>query len=251
LLWTWSLGLVPWLYQVAPGRLARPSGTYELAAYGPDAAVYAFWGAVVCYALVTTGTLVRPAIVLGILLEAQMGQVNPLAEQGVDHLVRTVLLILAFSGCDARWSIGPARRRDTVPGWPLDVVAWLLTIVYLASGLCKLIRDYDAWMVPGKLPATFRIMCDPLSGLVDPELAWGVLPLFRAMDWGTMVFELGAVVLLTRYARWWALMGVVMHVGLAATMKLGQFPYVVLAMYVVWFGEPFFAWLSAQQPVDE
>ena len=247
MLWTWWLGLVPWLYVPGPDSLARPHRLWLLTDLGPEAVHMAFWGAVVSYLFVAAGLFTRPAIVVGILCEAQIGMANTLAEQGVDHICRTMLLILLFSGSDGRWSLGPAQRRDTVPGWPVDLMAWLLVLIYTASGVCKPLRDWSAWLDPSALPATYRIMADPLSGVVDPVLGHQLLPLMHAMDWATLVFEIGAVMLLTRYARWWAVMGVVMHLGLAATMKLGQFPYVILAMYPIWFAEPALRWWDARR----
>jgi len=251
MLWTWWLGLVPWLYDPSHEGFTRPARGFLLGDLPPQATVWAFWGAVVAYTLVATGTLMRPALVVALLLHAQVGQVCPIAEQGVDHIVRTVMWILVFSGADARWSVGPARRRDHVPAWPLDLIAWLLAIIYVASGACKVIRDPDNWLEIGAIPGSFKIMADPLSGLVDPVLGWQLQPLFRGMDWATLAFELGGFVLLTRWGRHWAVLGLVMHLGLAAFMKLGYFPWAILALYPVWFGPPLLAAWDRRRPPAE
>ncbi len=232
---TWSQGLVPWLYRLDGAGIARPLEHYFLQPLGPDGPVIAFYVALGAYTLVALGAFTKPAIIVAVLAAAQLGQVGPFTEQGVDHIVHTTLWILLFSPCDARWAVGPSKRQDHVPAWSLDLVTFLLVLVYTDSGLCKLFRDWDAWTNLADLPATFRIMADPLSGVVDP--AWGHERqwLFRALDTLTLLFECGAFLLLTRFRAGWAVMGVTLHVGLAFTMKLGQFPYAMLAFYPMFF----------------
>lgn len=248
LLWTWSLGLVPWLYVRAPEGMALPSSSYVLDAwFGPGQGPTAFWVAVASMACVTIGFAMRPAIVVGVVAHAQLGCLLPAAEQGVDHILRTALLILLFAPADARWAVGPSARRDTVPAWSSDLLMWLIVLIYLSSGLCKVLLDWDAWVVWGSLPATYKILADPLSGLLSPMAAWPYRPVFQVLDWATLVFEIGALVLLTRWGRWWAWMGVVMHLGLFWLMKLGQFPFAMLAFYPLWLGAPALAWWDARR----
>ena len=244
LLWTWWLGLVPWLYRGAPEGMAEPSsGLMVPLELGPTV----FWGALAAYVCVALGLFVRPAILVAVLLEAQLGLMLPAAEQGVDHIVRTAMLILLVSPCDARWAVGPSRRRDEVPGWSMDLLVWLVVLVYFGSGLAKPIADASAWLDPSAKPATMRIMADPLSGVVDPEWAWRWRPLFHVLDWATLLFEIGAPMLLTRWGRAWAAMGVVMHLGLFLSMNLGQFPFAMLAFYPLWFGAPLLAAWDARR----
>lgn len=232
---TWSHGLVPWLYRVDGEGMARPLAYYLLEPLGPDGPVTAFWVALVAYAFVALGAFTRPAIIVALLASAQLGQVGALTEQGVDHIVRTALLVLLFAPCDNRWAVGPSKHRDEVPAWSLDVITFLLVLIYMDSGFSKLFRDWNAWTNLAAHPATFRIMADPLSGVVDPVWAYERQWLFRGLDTMTLIFECGAFVLLTRARSVWAVMGVALHLGLAFTMKLGQFPYAMLVFYPMFF----------------
>jgi hypothetical protein len=235
LLRTWAQGLVPWLYRIDHVGFSAPERYYLLESLGPDGPVYAFWVAVGAYALVALGVFTRPAILVAVLASAQLGQVGALTEQGVDRVVRTTMLILLFAPSDARWAVGPSKRQDHIPAWPLDLTAFLLVLIYMDAGFCKLFRDWNAWTNLASTPATYRIMADPLSGVVDPVWGYQRLWLFRALDTFTLLFECLAFFLVTRFRAAWAVMGVVLHVGLALTMKLGQFPYLMLAYYPMFF----------------
>ena len=235
MLWTAWCGLVPWLYVPEPVGLARPTSALWLPA---DAGPAVFAVALAAYAAVAAGLLVRPAILVAVVAQAQLGAFLPLAEQGVDHIVRTAMLLLLVSPCDRRLAIGPSPRADVVAAGHSDLLRWLVVLIYVGSGVAKPIDDWDAWMTLDALPATLRIMADPMSGAIDPAFAWGYRPVFRALDVATLVFEIGAPLLLTRWGRWWAALGVTLHLGLFATMHLGQFPWAMLAFYPLWYGEP-------------
>jgi hypothetical protein len=244
--WTAWCGLVPWLYVPEPAGLARPVGAWLWAP--PDAGPALFATAWLAYVAITLGFFVRPAILVALLVHAQLGALMPIAEQGVDHIVRTAMLMMLFAPCDRRWAIGPSRRQDTIAAGHTDLLRWLIVLVYLGSGVAKPLSDWGAWMSLQGLPATLKIMADPLSGAIDPELAWSARPLFKVLDVATLIFELGAPLLLTRWARGWAALGVIMHLGLFATMHLGQFPWAMLAFYPLWYGAPALRWLDTRAP---
>ena len=48
--------------------------------------------------------------------------------------------------------------------------------------------------------------------------------------------------LLTRWSKWWGLLGFSMHVGIALTMKLGIFSWGMMALYVVVFADWWLPW---------
>jgi hypothetical protein len=84
-----------------------------------------------------------------------------------------------------------------------------------------------------------RILIDPLSGHLDPA-TWAQWPwLFRLGSWATIIIEVSAPLLLTRYARYWAVLGVSMHLLIALTMDLGMFSWGCLAFYPLLL-EPWF-----------
>ena len=78
-------------------------------------------------------------------------------------------------------------------------------------------------------------MVDPLAAHMDPHrmLAWE-WPL-RIMGWGTIAFELSVPLIWTRWAPYWALIGVTMHLGIFYTMDLGMFSWGMLSLYPLVF----------------
>lgn len=193
--------------------------------------------ALVCFVLVACGAWTRPALVLGLLAYAQLGHLYPPGDRAIDRLLRTVLLVLLFSGAHRRLSLtGP--RADRVPAWPADTVRLLLVIVYLSAGIAKL-QYQPGWLAVDGIPVLFRVMTDPLAAHVDPALAVEWWPLLRLLGWGTIALELSAPLVYTRFAPLWAMGGVGMHLGIALTMDLGMFSWGMLALYPIllarWF----------------
>ncbi|MEQ1503323.1 MAG: HTTM domain-containing protein [Myxococcota bacterium] len=186
----------------------------------------ALWATcLVAMPLVSAGIATRPALIVGVIAHAQLGHLFVPGDRGIDRLLRTVLLILLFSDVTARQR--PARIR----AWAGDLLRWLLVVVYLAAGLAK-VEVLSSWLDP-ELPELFTILCDPLAGRLDPAFWWPVRSAFVIGGAGTLVFELGAPVLLTRWGPWWALFGAAMHLGIALSMDLGMFSWGMLATYPV------------------
>lgn len=80
-------------------------------------------------------------------------------------------------------------------------------------------------------PPLLRILIDPMAAELDPAF-WAQFPwLFRLAGFGTIAFELGSPLLLTRHAHRFAIVGLVMHMGIAVTMSLGMFSWGILACY--------------------
>ena len=79
------------------------------------------------------------------------------------------------------------------------------------------------------------ILANPASGSLDPVF-WSDYPwIFIAGGWATLLLELSAPLILTRWCRWWALAGVILHLGIASVMHLGMFAWGMLALYPVLF----------------
>jgi hypothetical protein len=195
-------------------------------------------------ALVAVGLWVRPATLLGVLAYAQLGALNPAGDRAVDRVIRTALLLLMFSQAHRCYALanrlrGRAPVRETT-AWVADVLRWLLMLIYLSAGFAKL--GTGGWFTPQGDPHLFRIMTSPLDARLDPDLPVlrRLMPLFRVGGWATMALELGAPLMLTRWAPLWASVGLLMHLGIAVLMKLGMFSWGMLALYPVLFGP----WLS-------
>ncbi len=55
------------------------------------------------------------------------------------------------------------------------------------------------------------------------------------MSWATVALELSSLLLLTRWAPWWGIVGALMHVGIFSMMELGMFSWGMLALYPIVF----------------
>ncbi len=191
-------------------------------------------GSMLCVAL---GVATRPAILLGVLAYAQLGHLFPTGDRGVDRLVRTVLLFLMFTNAHRCYSLGNVLRRRprlrTTPGWASDILHLLLVLVYSAAGMVKV--AHAAWWSLSGPPMLYRILTDPMAAHLSPFSSFwrSMWPVMRVAGWITVCWEMSSVMFLSRYAHWWGIIGVGMHISIALTMKLGMFSYGMLSLYFV------------------
>lgn len=230
-------GLVPVLFATPAGQglSAAPADAAWIDEV-PDGGLAAWMVTIAAMACSALGIATRPAMLIGTLAYAQLGHLYPPGDRAIDRLLRTVLLILLFSGSHSRLSL-TGRRVDRIRAWPADTLRVLLVVVYFTSGVGKLYAQ-PAWLATSGVPVLYRVMTDPLAGHLDPVGAmawWGPL---RVLGWLTIVLELSAPLVLTRWARWWAIGGIMMHLGIAFTMDLGMFSWGMLALYPVVLAKP-------------
>jgi len=213
---------------------------WALAGLGPDAGLWLVGLIIVCMALVSSGLGVRPAIVVGVLAYAQLGHLYPPGDRAIDRIIRTALLILLFSQSHRRWALGdrllgraPVARAAAAPQ---HLILWFLVLIYMAAGVSKLMQQ-PAWLAVSGTPVLYRVVTDPLAGAWD-HMTWSRIGLpFFVASWATIIFEVGAFVLLTRWRRWFGLLGVGLHLGIGLTMHLGMFSAGMLCFYVVVLAE--------------
>ncbi|MCB9777574.1 MAG: HTTM domain-containing protein [Alphaproteobacteria bacterium] len=219
------------------GINAHPDGAARVVDwFGPQGGVYAYWTSLVCFLLAAFGILTRPAMLLGVLAYAQVGHIYSPGDRGIDRITRTVLLVLVFSGAHKRLALGlkalPGMRRDWISAWPMDLLKWLMVMVYLSAGIAKLMQNPN-WLGMPDTAIVYRIMTDPMAAHIDPQSVEGLWPLFTFFGWATIVVELSAPILLTRWGRYWSLLALPMHVGIATTMELGMFSYAMMSMHLL------------------
>lgn len=199
---------------------------------GVDAAPVALWAVTLLASLcVAVGVWTRPALLVTLIAYAQLGHLDGVADRGIDRLLRTVLLVLLFSESDRRYALTGRSRVDTTAAWPLDLVRWLLFLVYMSAGVGKILGNGPAWVGLTEWPALYRVLTDPLAAYLDPVAWQGWWWPFTLGSIATLVVECSAFLVLTRWARWWAVCAAPIHIGIAATMKLGMFSYGMLALY--------------------
>jgi hypothetical protein len=234
-----SLGLVPRLFVQGQhgGFGAESDSAYVLdPVFGQTGGLWAYGVSLTCMVLTALGIGTRPAMLLGVLAYAQLGHLFPPGDRAIDRVLRCVLLLLLFTNAHRRLSLGNLLRKRaavlTMPGWADDVLRLFLVIVYMAAGTAKLMQQ-PHWLGASGRPVLYRVVTDPLAGRLDPEAWESMSALFFVGGWGTIALELSALLLFTRVAPYWALVGATMHVGIAFTMELGMFSWGMLSLYPV------------------
>jgi hypothetical protein len=252
-LWVWHVGLIEPLWSRFPGGFATSfSGWAD--ALGVSA--LGLWAiATVALVLVLVGAVTRVACVVFVVVSAQQAAISPGSESAIDMLMRVVFVILALSRCNARWSIDAvvARRLGRpmpalVPAWPRYLLLLQLVWVYFSAGQNKSSHD---WGPLGGFTALGNALLDPHNGRLDPDVIVALDPLMRAATALTMLFELSALLYLLwlYYAatrdrpgrlrafanrwrlRWvWFALFVAFELGIALGLKLGAFPFGMLAL---------------------
>jgi hypothetical protein len=232
LAWTWRLGLVDAVWSPPPVGYALGDGRGAVAITA------------VSLVAIALGAVTRPACIAFVIASARMSAVAPYGESAFDMLARVVMAILALSRCNARWSIDAwvARARGKpmpaeIPAWPRYLLLLQLVWVYFSAGQNK---ASAAWGPHGGFTALANALTDPHAARWSPAWIAAVYPLTRVATALTMAFELGAPLYVVAYARgwtrvrWaWIALGIAFELGIAATLRLGSFPFGMLALYPV------------------
>jgi len=236
-----------------------------------------WWTAAVSAVLVIAGVATRAAILVLALTWAQLGHFAPDSDRGIDFMLRAVLLVLVFSQCNACWSVDAWFRRrigrpfpSVVPSWPRYLIFAQLLWIYFSAGHNKTDK---AWGPLGDFVALANILTDPHFARFDPSWVATFFPLLQLAALATIVFELTSpvMILLTWWhatrdrpgrlrrlssvlrLRWvWILTGLSFHLGIAVTMRLGIFPWGMIALYPALFRPDeisrAIAWLQSRIP---
>ena len=264
LVWMRHLGLVVTLMGAADagglgtvGRNGAAEWVVGLLGTGAGLPEGLWWGMTGSAALLWLGILPRGAALVLCLLSAQLALILPAADRGIDMLLRNVLLLLAFARSGDTWSLptllrygrvaAPASTR--VQAWPRYLLAFQLVVVYFTAGVSKVA---SSWTPLVGMSALFVAMSDPhFQRIPDDWLRAG----YRLTQLGTLcswLWEWSAPVLLLawwcRYTsdrggrlrawmnRWpvaelYLLVGAFFHVGTHLVLRLGIFPFAMLALY--------------------
>jgi len=238
------------------GRKRVPE-SYQWLPPSPGTA-WTLWGvAVGSAAALLVGLGTRIAAVVLCLSLAQMALVLPAADRGIDMLLRNALLVLACSHAGATASLWARIRTGrflgvvggAAPAWPRYLLIVQLVLLYWGAGSAKV---SSTWTPLGDYAALYVAMRDPHFARLSAETVAGLYPLTQVLTATTWLWEWSAPLLLLAYhyrdtrtkpgrmralfnrmgfvQRYLAL-GVVFHVGTHLTMRLGIFPFAVLALY--------------------
>lgn len=235
---------------------AQPPLAARLLGASSETAALLFWLALGAALLFTVGALFRPAAWLLAMALTELAHFAPDGDRGIDKLLRIVVIVLALSGAGQRWSLDAWLRRRRGHAAPAAVHAWPRYLLF--AQLCWMYfsaahnRSGHAWWPQGGFAAISQILSDPHMARFAPGLATQIHPLLQTATALTMLFEMSAPLLivvtfldrrpgrggligawLRRFrVRWlWLALGCCLHLGIALTMRLGIFPFGVLALY--------------------
>jgi uncharacterized membrane protein YphA (DoxX/SURF4 family) len=238
----------------------------------PETAHLMWWLAVGSATALVLGLGTRVAAIGFVLVSAQLAGMAPDGDRGIDSAMRVVILVLAFSYGHARWSVdGWIRRRifrrpfpALVPAWPRYLLLLQLLWIYFSGGHNKTMPE---WYPNGHFAALSNALSDPHFARFSSEWVPMVFPVPQIATAVTMIFELGAPLVLwflwfevtadrpgrvrrlvnRLHLRWvWIAIGVGFHLGIALLMQLGIFPWGMLAIYPVLLRRHELEWLEAR-----
>ena len=262
------LDLPVWLWAPISEGGVSPTATPEAAWFfkvfpaTAGSATTLYVGMLVTAVSLGLGFFTRTSAILFVLLSAQSSLLNDVGDRGIDRMIRIVVLILAFSAAGRAYSID-ARiatrffRGDgaLAPAWPRYLILGQLVVMYTAAGLSK---SATLWLPWGGNAALYVILNEPIYATMD----FGFLEhpvLYFLTQVGTassrMWELLSFVVLLAAHYRRtpdgsgrlraimnrypvrsiYVAFGVAFHVLLALTLRLGIFPYSMLAFFPAFY----------------
>ncbi len=254
----WRLDLIDALWAAPPDGDAHPYDGWAARwlGRGPDAAFALWLAATISLAAIAAGALTPVACAVFVLVSAQLAHTGADGDRGIDMMLRIAIGILAFSRCNARWSIDAAVLRRLgrpiareAPAWPRYLLMAQLVWIYFSAGTNK---SGAEWGPLGGFAALGNILTDPHFARFDPAWITAAHPVLRAGTAATIVFELTAPIYLLLHhhaatperdgrlrriaARLhlrpiWLATGAAFHLGIALTMTMGIFAWGMLALY--------------------
>jgi hypothetical protein len=256
-----SAGLVPDFWLAPPrglgwGGVVEASGFVHALGASPGL-ISALWALALAGSFgVAVGLWLRPAALACVTATALLGRLAPDGERAIDVLLRIVLIVFALSRADATWSLGSALRRrrghpavTSIPAWPRLLLFAQVVWVYSSAAQT---RGGVEWWPAGGCVALARVLSDPHFARFSPGWTAALDPLPRVATALTMLFELGSPLIAVftvaerrperfgafgravrrLHLRWlWLGLGASLHLGIALTMRLGIFPFGMLALY--------------------
>lgn len=175
----------------------------------------------------------RLAAVGSALLLASLHARNPYLVNGGDTILISLLLFAAFLPLDARWSLRGRHRSDDGRIVSVATATVLLHVVGIYAINAVLKFESDAWMSG---VAVRRILhLEDFRYLLGPIVA-EYPAVLTAINW-LWIAVLSASVLLVFATGWLRAATVVAfitaHLGMAATMRLGAFPFVMSSVLLL------------------
>lgn len=206
---------------------------------------------------VTIGLFTRTALITSTIIVFSFHEYATVILDGGDTMIRIIAFMLLISGCDRAFSVRNLRYRywqwmhthldqpaseRTIPAWPYRLLLWQMTVLYISSTFLKL--KGDMWLdgtaagsvlfhsnfsrVPFEIAATLFPFSAPLTyfTLIVQGL-WILIPIVGILSFFFPMFRPDRLPV----KRALLLSGFFMHMGIALTMDVGMFSFLMLAAY--------------------
>jgi hypothetical protein len=248
----YGLTMVAWTLSLAPdleafyGRSGLLPGapTFSGISWGvfqvadPDWLLWVVWAAMLVGALsVLVGLRPRLGALLIVIGIVSFDRRNPFLFNGGDGLVRIIALYLILAPSGEALSLDRRLRRDQPfwefprrAPWALRLMQIQLSIIYLSSVWEKL--QGSAW--PRGNALSYALRLDDLQRFPVPHLLSDVPAIVALLTWGTLLVEFGCGTLIwvRRVRPWVIVVGVLFHVGIAYSLRVGFFSAGMIVLYL-------------------
>ncbi len=272
-LWTLAdmlrTGVLPavWMRPAEGGILVPSEDQWLISALGgasPRVVIGLTVSAVLSAAALLTGIFSRASALVLLQCLLALFSLNRPSGGGHDQLLANALWLLVLAPSDATLSLrsrlqhGRWRSGAKVAAWPRVLIIYQLVLMYTCTGAQKL---GAVWWPSGDFSAIYRALLLPHWTRADLSWVARVYPLTQAMTAAVVPWEFTWWVVLialwfrhtrTRPGRLraasnrlnirglYALIGIAVHLGIAATMNLGPFSAVTLSFYLcLWHGDEY------------
>lgn len=217
-----------------------------------------FWAWVAVTAAWTLGLATRLTNVLAWFGTLCWINRNPNILNGGDDTLQVGLFLLMLSPCgkalslDA-WLLRRGARR--VPPWSLRVLQIQLCVIYLTTGVVKLVGEgwKGGWLPEGTWwdgtsihYALNYVTMSRWSFAQFPLPLWLTAAMTYVTVWWETLFP--ALVLLPRVRPWALGFGLLFHAGIWLTIEVGWFSFYTMAFYGVWVPDRFWERRDASEP---
>jgi hypothetical protein len=227
------------------GGIARSARVSIFDVAGPAWMTWTLWlAALVAAVAFVLGWRTRAATIATFLLVAGLYERNTFIFDGSDTVARVFLFWSLFLPMGATYSVDAMLARAA--GRPLPATGHAFNIrlaqvqlcwIYFCTFLCK--QGHDAWSNGTALHYAFgleHLFTKPLGAMLF-NASWFTVP----ATYGTLVFEAAFSFLV--FAPFWQprlkalalLSGLLLHLGIFATMNVGNFSFMMLSLYPLLF----------------
>jgi hypothetical protein len=196
-----------------------------------------YFASLASFACMTIGLKTWATVPMSLVAALLQVSWNSLPLSGAHVVIKGVLFCLIWADCGSVWSLDAwiDRRRGRgqpprlYPIAPLRLIRFQIGLIYLSAGLWKL---YSPLWRDGS--ALYYVLNNNLFHRFPYSLSSEWVGPLTLLTYATLVWELGFAPAMFHpiSRRVFLVIGIFMHVGMAAVLELGLFSYAMLCSYV-------------------